>query len=233
MMWRKAEKWDGLQAREAGVKYPVPFELHVTVDSAEREAFKEACAELAVKPIVLALQDTSGDTVLHDVMTSSVHLGDNRSAAAELERIGEGLKARGLNVVRRKIETVPWHPAAPSEKNGVSSMPPDCYFESHLNTVVCAKDEDDSARLRALLGQIARTHNAHLSRNAFKRLTGAAYTVMVTLRSYSAQREAFEASRDALVDEIRQAGFEVEKVITEFSVFDSRVSHDASWLKAA
>lgn len=233
MMWAKAEKWASLQAREAGVKYPVPYEIHVTVESSERETFQKACQELEVKPIVLALQGNGGGTVLHDVMTSSVHLGDNRTASAEVERIAAGLAERGLTVVRRKIETVPWHPAAPCKANGVQEMPKDCYFESHLNTIVRASSEEESARQRSLLGHIAKAHGAHLSRNAFKLLSDSAYTLMLTLRSYDKLREDFEVARDALATHLHSAGFEVEKVITEFSVFDTKVSHDVTWLKAA
>lgn len=137
MMLLKAQKWDNLQVREAGVKYPLPYEMHVTVaQAASADDFREACADLKVKPIFLALQDTGGNTVLHDVMTSSVFFGDNRLALEELDRVSAGLVQRGFDVVRRKIETVPWHPAAPSSVNGVSQMPPGGYFESHLNILI-------------------------------------------------------------------------------------------------
>jgi len=32
MMWRKAQKWQGIQAKEEKVEYPIPYEIHVTVD---------------------------------------------------------------------------------------------------------------------------------------------------------------------------------------------------------
>lgn len=231
IMWAKAEKWDGLQVREAGVKYPLPYEIHVTVDQASPEEFKAACADLEVKPIVLALQDKEGVTMLHDVMTSSVHMGNNQTAALEVERIVAGLTAKGLNVVRRKVETVPWHPAAPSNVSGVNIMPKDCYFESHLNVVISATDAVHREQLMTSLSDITKKHNAHLSRNAFKMLSDTAFTIMVTLRSYTALREEFDQLRNALVSDITEASFPVEKVITEFSVFDSKVSHDKSWLK--
>lgn len=50
---------------------------------------------------------------LKDVMTSSKHFGDNRSAYEEANRIANKLTSFGYKVVRKKIETVPWHPAAP------------------------------------------------------------------------------------------------------------------------
>lgn len=233
MMATKAEKWAGLQAREAGVKYPLPFELHVTVQSAPADAFRQVCETLKVKPIFLALQDRSGATVLEDVMTSSVFFGDNRQALDELERIAQGLADAGLAVVRKKIETVPWHPAAPSEKNGVATMPPGGYFESHLNVIVEAANAEEAQAKREQLADIARAGGAHLSRNVFKKLSETAFTVMMTLRAYNGTREQFDVSRDWLAGALDVSGFQVEKVITEFSIYDTKNAHDASWLRAA
>lgn len=234
MMLLKAQKWANLQAREDGVKYPLPFEMHVTVAKApSAEQFKSACAGLLVKPIFLALQDTQGETVLEDVMTSSVFFGDNRSALQELNRIADGLKESGYCVVRRKIETVPWHPAAPAELNGVSTMPPGGYFESHLSVLIEAVSVESSNSARLKLGEVAKSHGAHFSRNIFKRLDATAFTVMTTLRAYAGTREAFEKKRDGLAQAYGLAGFRVEKIITEFSLFDSKTAHDASWLSAA
>jgi len=100
-------------------------------------AFKEACASLStdkirVKPIILDLQDKEGDNVFIDTMTSSTFMGDNNSAYYEMKRISEGLSSQGFKVIREKIETVPWHPAAPSKVDGNSAMPKDCYFETHF-----------------------------------------------------------------------------------------------------
>lgn len=233
MFWAKAQKWGSLQARESGIRYPVPFELHVTVASAaSAQSFRQSCDELGVKPVFLALQDVQGETVLHDVMTSSVFVGNNPGALAELERIDKGLQERGFEVVRRKIETVPWHPAAPALTNGVSTMPPGGYFEAHFNILMEPQSAEHDTHLRALLSELVQTHRAHLSRNVYKQLSAQAYTIMVTLRSYSGTREAFDSRRDNLTKALQTYGFKAEKVITEFSLFDSKGSHDASWLSA-
>ncbi|MBC8737374.1 hypothetical protein F6X40_11220 [Paraburkholderia sp. UCT31] len=242
MLFRKGEKWASLQARESGVKYPLPFELHVTVSLKHRDhmpaalaldAFRSACHQLDVKPVVLALQDRAGATVLQDVMTSSVFSGDNRHALDELNRISTHLNYRGFEVVRRKLETVPWHPAAPSSENGVSVMPPGGYFESHVAVVMdLAEGGAEEALVRKRLEALATAHGAHLSRNAFKQLSPTAFTVMMTLRAYDGTREAFETARDALTSDLRAGGFAFEKVITEFSLFDSKSSHDSAWLAA-
>jgi NTP pyrophosphatase (non-canonical NTP hydrolase) len=231
MIVRKTEKWASIQAREAGVKYPLPYEIHLTVKEAVPAIFRHDCAALGVKPIFLALQDRGGVDLMSDVMTSSTHFGDNASALVELDRIAAGLTATGYIVERRKIETVPWHPAAPSTVNGVKRMPDGGYFESHMNVILNAKNPEEFDAQRARLQVLARHHDAHLSRNVFKQLSPTASTVMLTLRSYSDTRERFSARRDALHQALTDEGFCCEKLVTEFSIFDSKTAHDAAWLE--
>jgi hypothetical protein len=174
---------------------------------------------------VLDLQSRQGTSVLKDVMTSSVHQGNNRSAYEEMERIAKGLSSAGMEVVRKKIETVPWHPAAPSRKHENPIMPKDCYFEAHLGVLA---SEDDLWLVRRL----AEKHACHLSRNIFKRLDEGQVLVMVTYRQYEGERESFE--RDlALIKAEFGDNFIVDKVVTEFSIYDTKVHHDAEWLKSS
>lgn len=223
MFHRKAEKWAGLQAKEANLKYPLPFELHITVHTSEIDAFKDCCAQIGVKPIVIDLQTTAGVSVMHDVMTSSKHFGDNRSAYEESQRIKERLVFNGFDVVRVKIETVPWHPAAPARPR--DKMPQDCYFESHLAVSV---HEDEVNMLRKVCA--GGVHgNVHVSQNVFKRTQDGKVVIMVTYREYQYGYHVFSAA----VEEIRKhlaESFDVAKPIIEFSVYDTKVSHDASWL---
>ena len=158
-------------------------------------------------------------------MTSSVHMGTNRSAYEEMERIASHFEnITGANVVRKKIETVPWHPAAPSQEFENFTMPKNCYFESHIG-VLC-KEEDYE-----ILKGIAVKHDAHLSRNIFKKI-GDQIVIMITLRWYEGGRESFENARDRIIIELGLRDFETDKVITEFSIYDTKVSHDAAWINS-
>ena len=146
MLSKKSEKWSQLQASEEKAEFPLPFEIHVTVDfdelftniwsekiqskgvikypiedrKAERQEwvdklldkFKDVCSKIGVKPIVIDLEINDG-SIIKDIMTSSKHFGDNRSAYEESERICSELRKYGYKVLRNKIESVPWHPAAP------------------------------------------------------------------------------------------------------------------------
>jgi hypothetical protein len=232
MMIRKAEKWALLQSKEQDVKYPLPYEIHVTVHYEPTgviflgdllTGFKLICAGVNVKPIILDLQGKSGDVKMVDVMTSSKHFGTNASAYEEAMRIKNALTRAGYDVVRVKVETVPWHPAAPV---GDQPMPANCYFESHIPIVLCEDHLDD------LRNHVAKLHEPflHLSRNVYKRNLDGTVVQMLTLRFNFGNYVGFKKHLDAIVNTLRDY-WETGKVITEFSIYDTKVSHDATWIK--
>jgi NTP pyrophosphatase (non-canonical NTP hydrolase) len=236
MVNHKTKKWADLQAREGRVKYPIPYEIHVTVEfedewkGKEKNVlgnFKKACNELKVKPILLDLHLEDG-AVIKDLMTSSTFMGDNRGAFQEMKRISDGLsdsvKGTGIwNVVREKIETIPWHPAAPSKKHEQPTMPPNCYFECHFNVITPVSRLEELDRLAKYL-------HFHKSRNIFKKITDDIVTTMVTHRRYASPYEDVRHDIDSFKKKFEDSGFEIEKEIVEFSIYDTKVSHDAAWI---
>ncbi len=247
MMLLKSKKWQGIQAVEDEIEFPLPYEIHVSIERPKNiDRFKIICQSIGVKPIVIDLEKND-ELVMQDVMTSSVHYGDNRSAYEEAKRIGDELEKSirettfgpidsggmvskthtnhpGYNVLRTKIETVPWHPAAPSIKHGNSVMPEDCYFESHIRII--AKEKD-----KRMLAIIARMFQAHLSRNFFKKLNNEQYIIMMTLRSYVDTYENFKSKVNSLHEELLSTGFTVDKLEIEFAIYDTKISHDYKWLE--
>ena len=128
----------------------------------------------------------------------------------------------GFHVKREKIETVPFHPSAPSRKNNIT-MPQDCYFETHFN-IIC--DDNRMASLKDISLQV----DGHLSRNIFKKIDDNLYTIMLTCRSYTETREDFDERVKSTAKTLHESGFEVAKTIVEFSLYDTLVSHDKAWL---
>lgn len=223
MIDRKVAKWGELQGRERKAQYPLPYEIHITIKEANQQKFRDVCAALDVKPIILALQ--AKDTIITDTMTSSKHYGDNRSAHDEMERITTGLRRAGFEVIREKIETVPWHPAAPSSEDINAKMPEGSYFETHIGVHI--RSPQEMARLRSVVPHA----DAHLSQNTFKVNDDRGDVHMVTLRVYDGTYESFKGRRDYLREILKNNGFTWESVVTEFSLYDSKESHDSSWLK--
>ena len=228
MMDFKSEKWQERQTAEDNVKFPLPFEIHITVSANEGEIdeefiyhFKNACKDLNVKPISLDLENNFGEKI-KDVMTSSKIYGDNRTVYEEIERITLGLEHRRFKVIRKKAETVPWHPGAPTKES--DNMPKNCYFEAHIGCIISLDEKER-------LSELSKLHNAHLSKNAFKTIENGKFVNMITLRNYKCTTSQFEKEVINLKCELEKEGFKLEKIITEFCLYDTKISHDYLWLK--
>jgi NTP pyrophosphatase (non-canonical NTP hydrolase) len=241
MLNKKTDKWAKLQLKEAEVTFPLPYEIHVTVDTSENffecdiDGFKSKCQEIDVKPIVLDLEMKEG--TLKDVMTSSKHFGDNRTAYEEANRIANKLTSFGYKVVRNKIETVPWHPAAPTFKTG-EPIPNGCYFESHIGVVI-SPDEKESLQefVQGLndrcteAGRIEIGGTCKLSQNFFKKSKdGSKFVNMLTYRSNKCGRYKFESEVNNIKELLSIDNFNFEKVEVEYAVYDTNTNHDSKWI---
>lgn len=234
LMAQKSAKWAQRQLRESNAAFPVPFEIHVTVeDLQEVDVFKATCADMGVKPLFLALQDQSGATVLNQVMTSSVMRGNNQEALAHANAVAKALADKGFKVTRRKIETVPWHPAAPSHSGCVQTMPSGSYFEAHFKVRVRGCTEQTVAEKELLLSEFCKENKLHFSRNIYKMVNKLDYTRMLTLRVYDCMQEEFQAQVEIIRKLLASMGFDTPKTDTEFSLFDSDIHNDAQWITPA
>jgi NTP pyrophosphatase (non-canonical NTP hydrolase) len=248
MLVKKSKKWSQLQASEEKAEFPLPFEIHVTVEVdlpiengevvtnwyGSIEEFKEDCNEIGVKPIVIDLEINDG-SILKDVMTSSKHFGDNRTAYEESERICQELRNKGYKVLRNKIESVPWHPAAPVISTG-KEIPNGCYFESHIGVVIkpdekralnylVEKLNEDKDEMFELSGTIK------LSQNFFKKSKdGSKFVNMLTYRSNMCGSPKFKLEVESIKHILDERGFDYEKVEVEYAVYDTNVTHDAKWI---
>jgi NTP pyrophosphatase (non-canonical NTP hydrolase) len=222
VMKTKSDKWAGLQQASDRGTFPLPFEIHVTVRTGRHQEFINKCKLIDVKPIVLDLQAGASSSI--DVMTSSVIISDNIGAYDEMKRIGNELREYGFEVVREKIETVPWHPAAPSMKYNTAGN--GGYFECHFNVII--RNDKDKADVEA----ISKLFDCHLSKNKFK-VTVDYYNQMMTLRKYNTTREEFDSLVNRVEYELADSDkdLDLEKIVMEYAIYDTNVSHDTSWIK--
>lgn len=231
MLDEKAQIWQGLQTSEENANFPLPYEIHVTIEVDQEkpqqdfiDMFKHACEKIDVKPIVLDLSN-KGSVVMKDVMTSSKHYGDNRTAYDEMKKISGQLTRLGYKVVREKIETAPWHPGSPKKQG--DEMPKNCYFESHIGVMISTSAEE-----REELEVLARRLNGHLSKNTFKKVEDDKYVIMLTIRDYHLSKEEFERRVENALVELKLGGWNIpKKEIVEFAIYDTKISHDYLWLK--
>lgn len=203
---------------------PIPYEIHVSIKNPGTDLidnFISDCKEIGVKPIVLDLEN-KGENVMKDIMTSSHCFGDNRNSYLEANKIKNYISDKGYEVLRIKIETVPWHPAAP--KTEEDKMPKDCYFEAHIGCIISLEEKDK-------LRNLAKFFNAHLSKNAFKKIENGKFVNMVTLRNHDCTYEWFKGDVEGFTLALKHEEISFEKVETEFCLYDTKINHDSLWLK--
>jgi NTP pyrophosphatase (non-canonical NTP hydrolase) len=243
MLIKKSEKWSNLQANEEKAEFPLPFEIHVTVDldnsythkyihDENLDGFKDDCKNIGVKPIVIDLEINDG-SILKDVMTSSKHFGDNRTAYEESKRIVNDLESKGYKVVRNKIESVPWHPSAPITSSG-KEIPNGCYFESHIGIII---NNDEKRSLDYFVNEflmdsdnVELTGTAKLSQNFFKKKADGKFVNMLTYRSNTCGRVTFQSEVETIKSLLEKYCYDYEKVEVEYAVYDTNVTHDAKWI---
>jgi NTP pyrophosphatase (non-canonical NTP hydrolase) len=240
MLIKKSKKWSELQAKEEKAEFPLPFEIHITIHpdsysitNSTIEDFKEDCVNIGVKPIVLDLE-INGESPIKDVMTSSKHFGDNRSAYEESERISKNLEDRGYKVVRKKIESIPWHPSAPVISSG-KEIPNGCYFESHIGVVIKPEQKEN---LNVFVNEVLKdkelvelSGSAKLSQNFFKKSKdGSKFVNMLTYRSNICGSPKFKLEVETIKALLDENGFDFEKVEVEYAVYDTNVTHDSKWI---
>jgi len=234
MLSKKSEKWSKLQASEEKAEFPLPFEIHVTIESPSSiDKFKQSCSLIEVKPIVIDLEINDG-SIIKDVMTSSKHFGDNRTAYEESKRICSELRKYGYKVLRNKIESVPWHPAAPVISTG-KEISNGCYFEAHIGVII---NPDQKIELNEFVKStltdrhlIDLSGTAKLSQNFFKKSKdGSKFVNMLTYRSNMCGSPKFKLEVEGIKHLLQEEGFEFEKVEVEYAVYDTNVTHDAKWI---
>lgn len=199
------------------------------------DTFRSACKRIGVKPIVIDLE--TKDNITSDVMTSSRFIGDNRTAYEESQRIVNELREHGFNVVRTKIETVPWHPSAPTINSGLS-IPNGCYFESHIGVSILPKEKESLNNFVNGLnygctqgGKIELSGVAKLSRNFFKKSNeDGRFINILTYRSNVTSSSEFTSEVNSIKSHLTTSGFNFEKVEVEYAIYDTNVSHDIDWI---
>jgi len=191
------------------------FEIHVTVTTADIEGFREACAELGVKPIVIEFQKWLDGPTDTQVMTTHRIVGTYHDAYFSAMAVGHTLNLQDFEVTRTKIE------CGPADAGSL----PILYMESHLAFNLFEHDVDQ-------LRQHASDIGVHMSRNAFKKDKGLLKsTYMVTIREYDIDPGPFVGHTKYIRDSFARQGFGRARLIIEGCVYDSNQDMDKEWIE--
>jgi NTP pyrophosphatase (non-canonical NTP hydrolase) len=215
MMKDKAIHWSHLKEQDIS-DGNYPFEIHFTVLAKHLGGFIKNCEKWGdMKPIVLDLynQDSGIGT---QVTTSTVIFGTLVQAISKMNFLSMKLRNNGYEVIREKIETVPWHPAIGS-MNGK-------YFESHIPIFLESKDVLENLRNTNI-------NDLHISKNVLKPDLDGISKIFATIRS----EKGSSLIKHQLVLNMKLAslelyGFKMGKTITEYAILDSNEELDARWL---
>jgi hypothetical protein len=193
-------------------------EIHITVappPGATQGDFLAMARSTGIAAHVMELILPSDESMVEYITAVPAMCGD-REAVRRLIRHGDNLAAIGWDPVRVKIESVPWHPAAPQLVNETPS--PGHYWESHIPLWLDMDLIDE-------LGGVVRQMGGYLSINRGRppRRSGHDTQVRasVTVRSTRASRSDQERSARMMRDIVRRVCPDTESAIrTEFTWLD-------------
>jgi hypothetical protein len=197
-----------------------PHELHVTAnpESTDRQQFLEACGKLGIKAHVIYNEIPYGEASV-DYLTGSQYECTSTQSFEELQRVANGLRLAGIEVVREKIETTPWHPMAP--KLSGSKQLEGSYFESHFTVSDKLRDlGNKGVSFRGTPLLISTTEHKRSQRLLF-----------ATLRHYKSTSEEFCQTVTALHAQLQEQ-LTVSFPTVEYALYDSNPAHDKTWVDA-
>ena len=202
------------------------FETHLTVrttDDAGLDELRLWAAARGLKFLHILLD--RGRTPSQPMVTRRGRgtLADQRTVATDLAR---QLAARGLAVVRTKVEAAPWNRDVPEADADAVAFHCGRYFEHHVKLAL-----DPRADLAALAA-VAGRHAAHLSRNALRDRADGRRERFVTQRCFGVGRATARRRLDELLAALAAAGHAPLSVEQEFVVYDSDLAIDAGWIES-
>lgn len=179
------------------------YEIHLTVDPADIDEAVKVLEHDIFSVKGLQFQNWTRKGVVPDAMTSvrcTMPSGKDARIYAELQ--AETLRVDGINVLRIKVETDPFH------TEQLESICASAYYETHL----------------PIMGGEGWTPNGGLySRNLIKR------NEWITIRSEGSLQNHFDLCSRSVGGLVSQNFCLVGKPHHEWALFDSNREHDKDW----
>lgn len=185
------------------------YELHITCEVDDRDAFKAHCESIGIKPIIIETENRD-TTHSYQVMTSSKHEGDDyiKTMGGIVLQLATKFK-----IIRKKVEIQPEEIKHPNH----------IYYESHLRLKL-PKCFDFTKHKAFIIDS-----GFHLSKNIFKQ-DETHYYQMLTYRSRELNYHLFCIIIQVMQSTLSELGIEYDKVEIEECIYDSNESVDTMWL---
>lgn len=185
------------------------FETHLTVNCSieNLEKFKEACAVIDAKPIIINFKDGEKQVMTSKTEKASTSMEIYRNAKIDTIMLQE----HGFDVIRAKIEAEPRY--IDSMKGKVIEKDMYKYYEIH---VPCHTDKINVNVLKLL--------EWHVSKNEFK--------PNVTMLTYRTTHRTLEHHINLDIERMIENGMVTDdfKHHYEFAIYDTNVDLDNNWM---
>ncbi|MDY6901911.1 MAG: hypothetical protein SWZ49_28135 [Cyanobacteriota bacterium] len=204
--------------------YKGTFEAHVTikpVNSELKHKFSLLCQKLKVKCVLIELPK---GVTRSQLMTASYHHGGFKDVLQQINQIAQNIVNAEFEVTRIKIEAMVSNQDIPIYDVEAQKLPKSNYFEFHVKAILSASDNLEVLRKYCL------QHDAHLSKNAFKKLLNGKQKRFITMRMYGVGYKSAQAQFDNLMKYLKAKGFKLSQQQREYTVYDSNLNLDAGWV---
>lgn len=203
------------------------YEIHLTIDlplgdTEALEKFKNHCAELNTKAVIIQL---SNGTMPTQPMLSEILQVSPELALQRIQYLAQVLQ-KHYSLVRVKVEAGLQNTHIPQTTELMTNLDKSCYFEHHIKLLLPSTIDLNQLRLNLA------HYQGYLSRNAYTKAPekqGFEYR-FVTQRYWQGNQEA-EEQLNKLLDYLKQQAIAAIKVIREFNIFDSHIAVDQGWMQ--
>ena len=184
------------------------FEIHITVDTDNLESFKNDCAIINVKPIII--ESENNGKFEYQTMTSSKYEDINY-----VNTLNKSLDFLSINhkILRSKVEI------QPEFEKHFSHL----YYESHFRLKL-NNDFDKN-----IIKNLCLKYNFHLSKNVFKQYD-TYYYQMITYRNNNITYDDFIVHLNNMKTSLYELQINYDKIEIEECIYDSNISIDNNWL---
>ena len=157
------------------------------------------------------------------MMTASYHHGTFKDVLQQINQIADKIISADFEVTRIKIEAMVSNQDIPMSDIKAQKLSKSNYFEFHVKAILSASENLEALKKYCL------QHNAHLSKNAFKKLIDGKQERFITMRVYGLGYKSAQTRFDNLILYLKSKGFKLSQQQREYTVFDSNLNLDAGW----
>lgn len=197
-----------------------PYEIHLTIETEDISYLQSVIDKIPNTKLIILDLYRNGKQMENQQVTTSTYVPVGILWNQVLCSLKSNLMHR-FQIIRTKIETVPWHPYA-AQINPKRFDRHEIYFETHYKWLI------PTNQLFTFRNSFSKQSLTHLSRNALKHPVNGETAIMGTVRTYD---RTYEKHKEVLEQEEKEFIMPYIKKVSEFAFLDSYRVLDKGWLR--